>query len=92
MTEPCAAGAWHSRGLVCYASSGKEGNRRLPEHALYDLRSLGYLIGDGRALLHQHTCRKTKHSDQQNTDQGDAAARIGHGGLFRRLGIDLRLR
>jgi len=24
---PCAAGAWHGRGLVCYASSGKEGNR-----------------------------------------------------------------
>ena len=36
----CAAGAWHGRGLVCYASSGKEGNRRLPEHALYDLRSV----------------------------------------------------
>ena len=35
----CAAGAWHGRGLVCYASSGKEGKRRLPEHALYDLRS-----------------------------------------------------
>ena len=35
----CAAGAWHGRGLVCYASSGKEGNRRLPGHALYDLRS-----------------------------------------------------
>ena|SRR6266850_1097635 len=34
-----AAGAWHGRGLVCYASSGKEGNRRFPEHALYDLRS-----------------------------------------------------
>src|SRR5438552_437546 len=35
----CAAAAWHGHGLVCYASSGKEGNRRLPEHALYDLRS-----------------------------------------------------
>jgi len=37
--RPCAAGAWHGRALVCYASSGKEGNRRSPEHALYDLRS-----------------------------------------------------
>jgi predicted nucleic acid-binding protein len=32
----CAAGAWHGRGLVCYASSGKEGNRRLPEQILSD--------------------------------------------------------
>ncbi len=34
--RPCAAGAWHGRGLVCYASSGKEGNRRLPEQILSD--------------------------------------------------------
>src|SRR5439155_25635528 len=40
LNSHCAAGAWHGRGLVCYASSGKEGNRRLPEHALYDLRSV----------------------------------------------------
>src|SRR5207253_615893 len=31
-----AADAWHGRGLVCYASSGKEGNRRLPEHFFSD--------------------------------------------------------
>src|SRR6266446_3006624 len=34
--HPCAACAWHGRGLVCYASSGKEGNRRLPEQILSD--------------------------------------------------------
>ena len=39
LNSHCAAGAWYGRGLVCYPSSDKEGNRRLPEHALYDLRS-----------------------------------------------------
>src|SRR5882762_8453414 len=33
-SAPCAAGAWYGRGLVCYASCGKEENRRLPEHSL----------------------------------------------------------
>src|SRR6266481_8476767 len=33
----------------CYASSGKEGNRMLPEHALYDLRS--HQPGAGEAGL-----------------------------------------
>src|SRR3989442_3586091 len=39
---------------------------------------LGNLVGDGRALLRRHTCRGTKHSDQQDTDNGDAA-RFRHG-------------
>src|SRR5438105_7067605 len=34
---------------------------------------LGNLVGDGRALLRRHRCRRTKHSDQQNTDHGNAA-------------------
>src|SRR5882762_5953491 len=34
---------------------------------------LGNLVGDGRALLRRHTCRGTNHSDQQNTDHGNAA-------------------
>src|SRR5712671_5700951 len=34
---------------------------------------LGNLVGDGRALLRRHTCRPTNHSEQQNTDHGNAA-------------------
>src|SRR5207237_5888972 len=34
---------------------------------------LGNLVGDGRALLRRHRCRRTKQSDQQNTDHGNAA-------------------
>ena len=39
---------------------------------------LGNLVGDGRALLRRHRCRRTKHSDQQNTDHRNAA-RFRHG-------------
>src|SRR4051794_12564838 len=53
----CAAGAWHGRGLVCSASSGKEGNRRPPEHALYHLRLFDnrLVMGIGMALLEPPT-------------------------------------